>query len=91
MKVEVLVASCCTPKDIQKKIVSVLEGLKEQVPDLDWNMIDTMVEPELAIKYRTPVTPAIYIDGKLEFAGYPKQAALEARIKEHSVRPIPVS
>ncbi len=85
MEVEVLIASCCTPKEVRQKVVSVLEGMKEEVPDLDWKVMDITAEPELAVKYRAPMTPAIYIDGKLEFIGYPKQAALQARIKEHLV------
>ena len=44
--------------------------------------MDITEMPELAVKYRAPMTPAIYIDGKLEFMGYPKQAALQAKIKE---------
>ena len=87
MNVDVLVASCCTPKEVQQKIVSILEGMKGKVPDLSWNLLDITEKPELAVTYRAPMTPAIYIDGKLEFMGYPKQAALEAKIeaRHHSV------
>lgn len=83
MKVEVLVASCCTPTEVQRKIVSILEEMKGKVPDLVWNLTDITEKPELAIKYRAPMTPAIYIDGRLEFMGYPKQAVLEAKLQEH--------
>ena len=86
LKVEVLVASCCTPKEVQQKVVSVLEGMKGEVPELAWNVMDITAEPELVIKYRAPMTPAIYIDGKLEFMGYPKPAALQAKIKERRVK-----
>ena len=82
MKVEVLVASCCTPVDVQKKIVSILEEMKGKVPDLSWNVMDIAKEPELAIRYKTPMTPAIYIDGKLELMGFPKRAVLEAKIAD---------
>ena len=87
MNVDVLVASCCTPKEVQQKIVSILEGMKGKVPDLSWNLLDITEKPELAVTYRAPMTPAIYIDGKLEFMGYPKPAALEAKIeaRHHSV------
>ena len=83
MNVEVLIASCCTPLEIRQKVVSVLEGMKGEVPDLAWRVLDVTEEPELAVKYKAPITPAIYIDGKLEFLGYPKQAALQAKIKQH--------
>src|SRR5207245_5308908 len=62
VRVEVLVASCCTPLDVQKKIVSILQGMQRQVPDLDWNVLDITKEPELAVNYKAPMTPAIYID-----------------------------
>ncbi len=32
MEVEVLIASCCTPFEV-KKVISVLDGMKGQVPD----------------------------------------------------------
>ncbi len=57
--------------------------MKGEVPDLAWRVLDVTEEPELAVKYRVPITPAIFIDGKLEFIGYPKQAALQAKIREN--------
>ena len=57
--------------------------MKAEVPDLAWRVMDVTEEPELAVKYRAPITPAIFIDGKLEFIGYPKQAALQAKIREN--------
>jgi thioredoxin family protein len=81
VRVEVLIASCCTPLDVQKKIVSILQDMKGQVPDLDWNVLDITKEPELAVSYKAPMTPAIYIDGKLEFMGYPKRSILESKIQ----------
>ena len=83
MEVEVLIASCCTPLEVKEKVVSILEGMKGEVPELAWRVMDVTEEPELAVKYRAPITPAIYIDGKLEFIGYPKQAALQAKIREN--------
>ena len=82
LEVEVLIASCCTPFEVKKKVISVLEGMKGQVPDLAWRVMDITEMPELAVKYRGPMTPAIYIDGELDFMGYPKQAALRTKIKE---------
>ena len=59
VRVEVLVASCCTPLDVQKKIVSILQDMQGQVPDLDWNVLDITKEPELAVTYKAPMTPAM--------------------------------
>ncbi len=82
MRVEVLVASCCTPLDVQKKIVSILQEMKGEVPDLDWKVMDITEEPELAVTYKAPMTPAIYVDGKLVFMGYPKRSIFESKILE---------
>ena len=86
MKVDVLIASCCTPVDVQKRIVAVLEGIKSRVPSLEWKLMDIEKDPEIAVKYKAPMTPAIYIDGKLEMMGYPKQGLLEDKIREHSIQ-----
>ena len=72
------------PRSVPLKVLSVLEGMKGELPDLAWRVMDMTEEPELAVKYRAPITPAIYIDGKLEFMGYTKQAAIQSRIREHS-------
>lgn len=82
VRVEVLIASCCTPLDVQKRIVSILQEMKGRAPDLEWNVMDITEDPELAVKYKAPMTPAIYIDGKLEFMGYPKRSMLESKIQE---------
>ncbi len=84
LEVEVLIASCCTPREVKEKVLSILEGMKREIPDLAWRVMDISEEPQLAVKYRAPMTPAIYIDGKLEFVGYPKQTSLEAKIKAHN-------
>jgi thioredoxin family protein len=84
MQVEVLIASCCTPKEVQRKIVSIVEGMKTEVPDLTWSLLDITSEPDLVVKYKAPVTPAVYIDGKLEFLGYPKMKELQAKIRKHN-------
>jgi protein-disulfide isomerase len=82
--VDVITASCCTPVDVQRKIESVLTSLKQEIPELNWNVHDIDKQPELALKYASPMTPAIFIDGKLELVGYPKQADLEAKVRAHA-------
>jgi protein-disulfide isomerase len=84
MKVEVITASCCTPADVQEKIESILENLKKEIPELSWSIVDIGEHPELAIKYKVPITPSIVVDGKLEFMGFPKKSALEAKIRSHA-------
>jgi len=82
VKVEVLIASCCTPRDVQTKIVEILREMKAGLPDMHWDVLDITKEPELAVKYGAPITPAIYVDGKLQFMGYPKRSVLESKIRE---------
>jgi hypothetical protein len=82
LKVDVLVASCCTPVEVQSKILSTLEGLKREIPDLEWDILDVERDPEIAIKFRAPMTPAIFIDGNLAVMGYPKEGLLETKVRE---------
>ncbi len=37
--------------------------------------------PAVAVKYRVMATPAIAIDGRLEFTGIPREEALRARLE----------
>ncbi len=82
MKIEILTASCCASADVKEKIESVLQGLKGEIPELSWSLLDIAEHPELPVKYKAPFTPAIVVDGRLEFVGFPKKAALEAKIRE---------
>jgi hypothetical protein len=56
--------------------------MKLELPELKWGFLDLDVEPELAVKYAVPSTPAILIDEKLEFIGLPSDSKLEAKIRE---------
>jgi hypothetical protein len=82
MEVEIVTASCCTRGDIEQRIERVLRRLQVEIPELVWRTADITAEPELGVKYQVPTTPALLIDGRLEFLGYPKEAALEAKIRE---------
>ena len=52
----------------------------ESFPDLDWEEIDLIEQPELASQYGIMSVPAIVIDGKLEFTGVPKERALKDKL-----------
>lgn len=58
--------------------------LKHELPDLEWTVVDIEKDPEAAIRYRVPMTPAILIDGRLEILGYPKEQILEAKIRDRA-------
>lgn len=57
-----------------------VEDVKATLPDLRLEEVDITEHPELALKYRLMATPAIVINGKLEFVGVPTEATLRARL-----------
>lgn len=57
-----------------------VEDVKATLPDLRLEEVDITEHPELALKYRLMATPAIVINGKLEFVGVPAEATLWARL-----------
>ena len=61
-------------------VVTLIEKAKRQVPDVHVEEIDVAANPAVAMKYRVIATPAIAIDGKLEFTGVPREEALRARL-----------
>ena len=82
MEVEVLIASCCTPFEVKKKVISVLEGMKGGGPRPRMESNGHDGDAGTRREVHGTDDSAIYIDGELEFMGYPKQAALQAKIKE---------
>jgi len=54
--------------------------MREEHPDIRWTEIDITEHPEVAVKYRVMSTPAIAINGKLEFTGVPKEEDLRRRL-----------
>ena len=62
-------------------VATSIEKAKSQVPDIQVEEIDVAANPAVAVKYRVMSTPAIAIDGKLEFTGVPREEALLARLR----------
>jgi len=54
--------------------------MREEHPDIRWTEIDITEHPEVAVKYRVMSTPAIAINGKLEFMGVPKEEDLRRQL-----------
>ena len=65
-------------------VASTIEKIKARIPEIRFAEIDITERPEIAVKYRIMATPAIAINGKLEFTGVPKEEALRDRIAEHT-------
>ncbi len=55
--------------------------MKSQVPEVYVEEIDVAAHPAVAVKYRVMATPALAINGKLEFTGVPGEEALLARLR----------
>lgn len=69
---------CQTAKPL---VVGLIERAKSQVPDVQVEEIDVAANPAVGVKYRVMSTPAIAINGKLEFTGVPREEALLARLR----------
>jgi hypothetical protein len=61
-------------------VVSAIEGVRRQIPDLTMEVINLAEHPEVAVKYRIMAAPAIAINGALAFSGTPKEADLRRRL-----------
>ncbi len=67
-----------------------IEKVKSQLLEARLIEVDITQQPEVAVKYRVMATPAIAINGKLEFTGVPTEAALLNRLKLIAhIRPSP--
>lgn len=60
--------------------VNLVEKLKGEIPEIRLVEVDIIENPEIAVKYRVLATPAIAINGQLEFIGVPREEALRERI-----------
>lgn len=61
-------------------VAGMIEKVKAEIPGLCLIEVDITQHPEIAVKYQIMATPAIAINGKLEFVGIPKENALRERI-----------
>lgn len=58
-----------------------IEQAKAILPDVVFQEVNVAEQPAIGIKYGVTSTPAIAIDGKLEFTGVPREEALLARLR----------
>ncbi len=61
-------------------VARLIENARATLPDLRLEEVDITEHPEVALKYRVLATPAIAINGRLEFLGVPKEETLRARL-----------
>jgi hypothetical protein len=62
-------------------VAKLIENARAALPDLRFEEVDITEHPEVAVKYRVMATPAIAINGKLEFVGVPPEGILLDRLR----------
>ena len=83
VRVEVLTAPGCRKCEAAKAlVVNTIARLRQEIPDLQVDVINLADHPEVAVQYRVMATPAIAINGVLAFYGTPKEADLRQRLLE---------
>ncbi len=63
-------------------VAALIEKAKSEVPDIRVEEIDVAANPAVAVKYRVMSTPAIAINGTLQFTGVPREESLLARLRD---------
>lgn len=62
-------------------VARLIEEAKAELPDLQLEDVDVTERPEVAVRYQVMATPAIAINGRLEFVGVPGEEALRERLQ----------
>ena len=62
-------------------VEGLIDSARSTLPDLQLEDVDITERPDVAVKYRVMSTPAIAINGKLEFLGVPSEEGLLARLR----------
>jgi len=68
-------------------VAGLIDRARSTLPELQLEEVDITEHPEVAVKYRVMSTPAIAINGKLEFLGVPGEGALLARLRAAGGQP----
>lgn len=63
-----------------------VESARVRFPDLEVREWDLVEHPELGPRYGVMATPAIVIDGRLEFSGVPKEGTFLERLEAIAAR-----
>jgi len=85
--IEILTAPGCVYCETAKvRVANTVQKVRDDLPDLTVKIIDLADHPEIGFKYGVLSTPAIAINGRLEFIGVPKEEDLKVRIMKASGR-----
>ena len=58
-----------------------IESVPVTHPDVVLKLVDVSQAPEVAVRYGVTATPAIAINGQLEFRGIPREEVFRARLR----------
>jgi thioredoxin-like negative regulator of GroEL len=61
-------------------VAKLIEDARAGLQGLQLAEVDITERPDVAVKYGVMATPAIAINGRLEFSGVPREDALRARL-----------
>lgn len=62
-------------------VARLLQEASADLERLQLDEIDISERPDVAVKYGVIATPAIAVNGQLEFTGVPREDALRARLR----------
>lgn len=62
-------------------VARLIEEARAAMPDVQVEEVDVTEQPEVAVRYGVMATPAIVINGRLEFVGVPSERALRERLR----------
>ena len=62
-------------------VAKLIQEASADLEGLQLDEVDITERPEVAVKYGVMATPAIAINGRLEFSGVPREDALRARLR----------
>ena len=66
-------------------VVKLIQEAGAGLEGLQLDEVDIAERPDVAVKYGVMATPAIAINGRLEFTGVPREDALRARLRTAEV------
>jgi len=69
---------CGTTKAL---VATLIQEASAGLEGLQLDEVDVSERPDVAVKYGVMSTPAIAINGRLEFSGVPREDALRARLR----------
>ena len=82
IKIEILTApGCASCQQTADELEALVKDQQQRYSELSYEKIDISEHPEVAIKYRLLSTPAVAINGVLEFRGVPGKDKILEKIE----------